>query len=71
MRSPLTAVDWLASARHWRECAMAMEGRLTPAGYSTAAVLGSIPYTRAECIRRARLCIYLARRSNRATTQGA
>lgn len=55
----------LFQARMWREYAMAWDGRPTKTGCDRAWVEKILQVSRAECLRRARVNVYLARRLNR------
>lgn len=55
----------LFQARMWREYAMAWDGRRTATGVGRHWVEQILQLSRAECLRRARINVYLARRLNR------
>lgn len=58
----------LFQARMWRQYAMAWDGKPTPSGCGREWVERILRVSREECLRRARLNVYLARRANRMAT---
>jgi hypothetical protein len=62
----LSVAGRLFQARMWREYAMAWDGKPTMTGCGRAWVEHILQVPRAECLRRARVNVYLARRLNRA-----
>jgi hypothetical protein len=67
LRPITTTAGRLFQARMWRGYAMAWDGRPTPWGerYSRGWMEEIFRIPRAECLRRARVNLYLARRLNR------
>ena len=61
----LSVVGRLFQARMWREYAQAWDGKVTTSGVGRAWVEHILRIPRAECLRRARINVYLARRLNR------
>ena len=61
----VTALGRLFQARVWREYAMAWDGRRTSSGVGRPWVEHILRVPRSECLRRARINVYLARRLNR------
>ncbi len=61
----MSAAGRLFQARMWREYAMAHDGRITRNGIGKEWVKQILRISRAECLRRARVNIYLAKRANR------
>lgn len=57
----LSAIGRLFQARMWREYAQAWDGK----GIGRSWVENILRIPRAECLRRARINVYLARRQNR------
>ena len=57
----------LFQARLWRELAMAWDGKRTSTSIGRAWVTVILRVSRTECLRRARVSVYLARRANRRT----
>lgn len=55
----------LFQARMWREYAMAWDGKVTRHGIGREWVEHILRVSRKECLRRARINVYLARRENR------
>jgi hypothetical protein len=66
MTTPRLSVSGrLFQARMWREYAQAWDGKRTMSGASRAWVENILRVSREECLRRARVNVYLARRLNR------
>lgn len=65
-RLRLNVTGRLFQARIWREYAMAWDGKRTTTGVGREWVEKILRLSRAECLRRARVNVYLARRLNRA-----
>lgn len=61
----MSAIGRLFQARMWREYAQAWDGKLTTTGCGRQWVENILRIPRAECLRRARVNVYLARRMNR------
>lgn len=55
----------LFQARMWREYAQALDGRRTMTGVGRDWVRSILQISREECMRRARVNVYLAKRLNR------
>ncbi len=66
--TPLSVVGRLFQARMWREYAQAWDGKPTSSGVGREWVEKILRIPRAECLRRARANVYLARRMNRTST---
>lgn len=64
----LSVVGRLYQARMWREYAQAWDGRATSSGVGRPWVEHILRIPRSECLRRARVNVYLARRMNRRPT---
>jgi hypothetical protein len=64
-RCRLSAIGRLYQARMWREYAQAWDGKITSSGADRPWVEKILRIQRAECLRRARVNVYLARRLNR------
>jgi hypothetical protein len=63
---PITTVNGrMFQARMWREYARAWDGCVTPTGMDREWVRQVLRVSRDECLRRARVNVYLARRLNR------
>lgn len=62
---PWTPAGRLFQASMWREYAQAWDGKCTSTGVGHAWVEGILRVPRAECLRRARVNVYLARRLSR------
>jgi hypothetical protein len=62
-----TAAGRLFQARVWREYAQAWDGRPTMTGVGRDWVAGVLRISKAECLRRSRVNIYLARRISRSS----
>ena len=67
-RHRLSVVGRLFQARMWREYAQAWDGKRTTSGAGRAWVENILRIPRSECLRRARVNVYLARRLNRKAT---
>lgn len=61
----LSVIGRLFQARIWREYAQAWDGKKTPNGIGRDWVEQILRVSRSECMRRARVNVYLARRLNR------
>lgn len=61
----MSAITRLFQARVWREYAQAWDGKKTTNGVGRQWVAQILRIPRAECLRRARVNVYLARRANR------
>ena len=61
----LSVVGRLFQARMWREYAQAWDGKPTMTGIGREWVEKILRIPRSECLRRARVNVYLARRLNR------
>ncbi len=65
MAERMSVIGRLFQARMWREYAQAWDGKRTPDGIDRAWVENILRVSRSECMRRARINAYLARRMNR------
>lgn len=71
MKAPILTVSGrLFQARMWRQYAQAWDGRPTPNGLGAEWMEKILRISRSECLRRARVNLYLARRLNRHPMQG-
>lgn len=61
----LSVVGRLFQASMWRQYAQAWDGKKTPSGIGRRWVEEILRISRSECLRRARVNVYLARRLNR------
>lgn len=66
--SGLSIIGHLFQARIWREYAQAWDGKVTTSGVDREWVEKILRIPRSECLRRARVNVYLARRLNRRGT---
>lgn len=66
MMATWTVAGRLFQASMWREYALAWDGRQTSWGIGRVWVERVLRVSRSECLRRARVNVYLARRLNRA-----
>ena len=65
----LSVVGRLFQARMWREYAQAWDGKRTSTGVGREWVQSILPISRGQCLRRAKINVYLARRIRRRLSQ--